>query len=99
MVESKLASQYSEDKLARLLLWLKEQQAPTPRDVNMIVENIRTLTEFLVFGEKYQKTYFELFIDENVLQGDIARFLLLNNRLISIQIIQFISMLIQNIEM
>jgi protein CLEC16A len=63
-----------------------------------IVETIRTLTEFLVYGEKYDKNYFEQFIDENVLQGDIARFLLLNNRLINIQIIQTTSMLIQNLE-
>ena len=87
MVESKLAAQYSEDKLVTLIAWLKNQQKPTEFNHIYIVENIRTLTEFLIFAEKYDKSYFELFIDENVLQGDIARLLLFNHRLISIQII------------
>lgn len=40
---------------------------PTEYNHIYIVENIRTLTEFLIFAEKYDKTYFETFIDENVL--------------------------------
>jgi protein CLEC16A len=98
MVESKLAVQYSEDKLIKIISWLKDQKSPTEYNHIHIVENVRTLTEFLIFAEKYDKTYFDLFIDENVLQGDIARFLFFNNRLVSIQIIQTVSMLIQNIE-
>jgi len=97
MVESKLAQQYSEEKLGKLMQWLRDQQTPSEYNHIYIVENIRSLTEFLIYGEKYGKDYFEQFIDENVLL-DIARFLQFNNRLVSIQIIQTISMLIQNLE-
>ena len=49
---------------------------------------IRDLAEFLVFAEKYDIThYFDLLIEENVLQLDFPRFLSFNHRLINIQII------------
>jgi len=98
MVENKLALQYSEDKLLKLILWFKEQRAPSEYNHVYIVENVRTLTEFLVYGEKYDTGYFETFIDSDVLQGDLVRFLTWNKRLRNIQIIQTTSMLIQNIE-
>ena len=53
MVESKLAAMYSEEKLIKLLNWFKDQKAPTEYNHVYIVENIKTLTEFLIYGEKY----------------------------------------------
>jgi hypothetical protein len=53
MVENKLADLYSEEKLMQLLYWFKEQKQPTEFNHIYIVENVKTLTEFLVYGEKY----------------------------------------------
>jgi hypothetical protein len=51
MVDSKLALTYSEGYFAKLLSWFKEQNDDQAQVY--LVENIRMLTEFLVYGEKY----------------------------------------------
>ena len=74
-------------------------QVLTPDSPRYVVEKTRNLAEFLVYGQKYdESTYFEEFIEEDVLKGHLSRFLAFKNRLISIQVIQTVSILVQNIE-
>ena len=104
MVEKQHQSQemhaaYSEVKLKELIIWFRDVQFLTEFNHIYIVEKVRNLSEFLVYGEKTNQTqYFEMFIEENVLQGDLSRFLQFNHVAINIQIIQTMSILVQNIQ-
>ena len=89
---------YSLEKYRNLLEYFRDVQVLTPESPQFIVEKIRNLAEFLVYGQKYEKSvYFEEFIEENVCQGHLSRFLAFKNRLIHIQVIQTVSILVQNI--
>jgi hypothetical protein len=61
------------------------------------VECVRNLAEFLCFSEQQGLDYFQEFICNDVLTLDLPRILQFNNRLVSIQIIQTVSILVQNI--
>lgn len=50
------------------------------------VEVIRNLSEFIVYGEKNEKNYFEQFCEMNILEH-FARILTLNNRQVNMQLI------------
>jgi len=58
-----------------------------------LIEQIRRLAEFLIYAEKFQKNYFELFIEINILEH-FTRFLFQGNRNVNIQLIQTMSILI-----
>lgn len=90
---------YAIELFRSLLDYFRDVQVLTPESPGFIVEKIRYLAEFLVYGQEYDYTlYFEEFIEENVCQGHLARFLQFKNRLIQIQIIQTVSILVQNIK-
>lgn len=79
-----------------------------PDNLNILIEAIRYLSEFLIFSEKYNKNYFEyvkssltyhkcsLFIEVNVMDNFIFM-LKQRNRNVNIQLIQTMSILLQNI--
>jgi len=90
---------YSLDKFRSLLDYFRNVQVLTPDSPPYVVEKVRNLAEFLVYGQEYGRSaYFEEFIEENVCQGHLSRFLAFNNRLIHIQLIQTMSILVQNIK-
>lgn len=79
---------YSLERYRELLDYFRDVQIVTPGTHTYLVEKIRNLAEFLVYGQKFDvSTYFEEFIEENVCQGHLTRFLSFKNRLIQIQII------------
>jgi len=61
------------------------------------VENIRYLSEFLIYSSKMGYTYFELFIERNVLDT-FSKILDKLDVEVNKQLIQTMSILIQNIE-
>ena len=66
--DGKILQKYSEDKFRVLLAYFRDIQMITPTIDVFVVEKIRNLAEFLVFGEKYGLShYFDLFIEENIL--------------------------------
>ncbi|CAI2383715.1 unnamed protein product [Moneuplotes crassus] len=65
--------------------------------IDKAVESIRNLSEFLIYGSKEQNSYFELFIERNIL-GIFSRILEKNCDEINTQLIQTTSILIQNIQ-
>ena len=76
---------YSIDRYRNLLQYFRDVQVLTPDSPRYVVEKTRNLAEFLVYGQKYdESTYFEEFIEEDVLKGHLSRFLAFKNRLISI---------------
>lgn len=59
---------YSEAKLKDLIVWFHDVQFLTEFNHIYIVEKVRNLSEFLVYGEKRgDSSHFEMFIEENVL--------------------------------
>ena len=79
---------YSLERYRELLEYFRDVQVMTPDTPAYLVEKIRNLAEFLVYGQKFDTSiYFEEFIEENVCQGHLTRFLSYKNRLVQIQII------------
>ena len=50
------------------------------------VEVIRNLSEFVVYSEKFGKTYFDVFCERNTLES-FLRILEMNNRFVNMQLI------------
>ena len=66
--DGQILQKYSEEKFRVLLVYFRDIQMITPSSDVFVVEKIRNLAEFLVFGEKYELShYFDLFIEENIL--------------------------------
>ena len=63
-------STYSTDNFKSLLYAIEEIQdiAITPKNIERAVENIRHLSEFLIYGWNKQNTYFEIFAERNILE-------------------------------
>ena len=60
-------AKYSLDKYRALLEYFREIQVLTPEGTKQVVEKVRNLAEFLVYGQKYNKSiYFEEFIEDKV---------------------------------
>ena len=58
---------YSLQKYRLLLEYFRELLVMTPETPTHLVEKVRNLAEFLVYGQKYDvPVYFEEFIEENV---------------------------------
>jgi hypothetical protein len=62
-------STYSTEKFKHLLYEIEdvEEEKMTPINVDKAVENIRHIAEFLIYGNKNQNSYFELFIERNLM--------------------------------
>lgn len=71
-------------------------QELTNRNIVKGVENIRFLSEFLIYSHKKGDTYFELFIERNVLET-FSSILDKQDVELNKQLIQTMSILIQNI--
>ena len=60
-------AKYSVARFRRLLDYFRELQIMTPDTPPLLVERIRNLAEYLVYGQKINDSvYFEDFIEENV---------------------------------
>jgi protein CLEC16A len=94
-----LDSTYSTEKFKHLLYEIEdiEDEKPTPINIERAVENIRHLSEFLIYGHSKQNTYFEMFAERNLLEV-FSRVLDRGTPEINMQMIQTTSILIQNIE-
>ena len=63
----KISKTYSVERFRQLLDYFREVQMMTPETPTHLVEKIRNLAEFLVYGQKFDSSiYFEEFIEENV---------------------------------
>jgi hypothetical protein len=62
-------STYSTDKFKHLLYDIEdiEEEQMTQSNIVKAVENIRNLSEFLIYGNKESNTYFEMFAERNLL--------------------------------
>jgi hypothetical protein len=69
----------------------------TPNRTEKSVEHIRYLSEFLIYSHQNSLTYFELFIEKKVLDT-FSQILIKGNIELNKQLIQTMSILIQNIE-
>lgn len=91
-------SKFSKDKFRRLILDIEEivDDELTEQKLSKSVENIRYLSEFLIYSTRNELTYFELFIERRVLDTFSG---ILNKRSLELnmQLIQTMSILIQNI--
>jgi hypothetical protein len=56
------------------------------RNQHFLVEVIRNLSEFLVYGEKYNKCYFDVFCERHTLES-FTKILYINNRFVNMQLI------------
>ena len=79
-----------------LLSCIEEIQSIDERNQMFYVEVIRNLSEFIVYGEKFKKNYFDIFCERNTLES-FSRILNLNNRFVNMQLIQTSSIFLQNI--
>lgn len=62
------------------------------------MDSLRNLAEFICYSEQYKMTYFDLLMSTDVLLVHLPRLLTLDNRLVNTQLIQTISILVQNID-
>ena len=63
----KMHEKYSIEKYRAILDYFRDVQVLTPDSPQYIVEKVRNLAEFLVYGQKFdQSIYFEEFIEENI---------------------------------
>jgi hypothetical protein len=69
----------------------------TERNQYFIVEVIRTLAEYVVFGEKLGRHHMDTLVERNSL-GHFGSILALNNRCINLQLIQTTSIMLANIK-
>jgi len=61
-------AKYSIERYRNLLDYFRDVQVLTPDTPTFLVEKVRNLAEFLVYGQKFNlQIYFEEFIEENVL--------------------------------
>lgn len=67
------------------------------RNQMFYVEVIRNLAEFVVYGEKFKKNYFDIFCERNTLES-FSRVLGLNNRFVNMQLIQTSNIFLGNID-
>jgi hypothetical protein len=67
------------------------------RNQYFIVEVIRTLAEYVVFGEKLGKHHMDTLIERKTL-SHLTRILMLNNRCINLQLLQTTSIMLANIK-
>ncbi|CAI2383809.1 unnamed protein product [Moneuplotes crassus] len=90
---------FSPKNLRNLIDEIEEivHQDLTSCQVEAAIENVRHLSEFLIYSKKKQLTYFEFFIEKKVLDT-FSNILIKCNNDINIQLIQTMSILIQNIE-
>lgn len=61
------------------------------------VEVVRTLSEFVVYSEKFKKNYFDIFCERNTLES-FSKILMMNNRFVNMQLIQTSSIFLYNID-
>lgn len=78
--------------LHRKLLQQKQQQGPD------VVETIRQITEALLWGEKNDSAFFEFFCEKNILSEFVDVLTMECSRNVKIQLLQTLSMLVQNIK-
>ena len=61
-------AKYSIERYRNLLDYFRDCQVLTPETPTILVEKVRNLAEFLVYGQKFGLSiYFEELIEENVL--------------------------------
>ena len=65
-------------------------------NIEKSIENIRNISEFLIYGCSKNKTYFEIFEERNILYT-FDNILDIGNEMINMQLIQTTSILIQNL--
>ena len=79
------------------MIGLEEIETIDERNQMFYVEVIRTLSEFVVYSEKFKKNYFDIFCERNTLEC-FVKILNLNNRFANMQLIQTSSIFLQNID-
>jgi hypothetical protein len=86
MVDTKLHSQYSEDKFIELLERIHSFSGDG--DSSPVIEAIRLVSEFICYSEKQPDlNYFDLLMSYNTLLVDLPRILALDCRSINIQML------------
>ena len=61
------------------------------------MEVIRSIAEYAVYSERFNKTFMDTLIENNVF-GNFLKILQMNNRVVNMQLIQTTSILLQNIK-
>lgn len=91
--------QYSTSNFRDLLASIEniENEPSTPVNIQNAIENIRHLSEFLIYGNNKDNSYFEIFVERNILET-FSVILERGLEEINMQLIQTTSILIQNIE-
>jgi hypothetical protein len=74
--------QYSEENF-RLLLSSLQGESQTLQ----IVEQLRTLAEFICYSEQYSLSYFDILMSTNLLLVDMPNYLAMDERRVNIQLI------------
>ena len=92
----KTQAQYSEANFIDLLKKISEHV--NKKDVKKIVESLRLLAEFLCYSEQYKMNYYELLMTSDVLLVDMPQALAMDNKLITIQLLQSIQILVNFIK-
>ena len=90
---------YTVANLSSLYLQLSKVTVVNERNRDMVVESLRTITELLVWGDKHDPTFFEFFLEKNVL-ATFWRLLAQPSSCVQVQmqLLQALAILIQNLE-
>ncbi|EPS69887.1 hypothetical protein M569_04875, partial [Genlisea aurea] len=89
---------YSLDELRFLIDQLTKVQNVNEANKDFVIEALRSIAELITYGDQHDNSYFEFFMEKQVL-GEIVRILKVSRTLIvSLQILQSMSIMIQNLE-
>ena len=90
---------YTLATLSQLYTQLSKVTVVTERNKDMVVESLRTIAELIIWGDKHDPSFFEFFLEKNVL-ATFWRLLAQPSSSVQVQmqLLQALSILIQNIE-
>jgi protein CLEC16A len=87
---------FSLQRLKELFQTLVRNPLVTERNKPLIIETLRELSEVIVYGDQHHPEYFDFFLEKNIL-GQLMRIMALKDTTLHIQILQTMSILIENI--
>lgn len=87
---------FSLQRLRELYQTLVRNPLVTERNKPLIIETLRELSEVIVYGDQHHPEYFDFFLEKNIL-SQLMRIMALKDTSLHIQILQTMSILIENI--
>ncbi|XP_051150372.1 protein TRANSPARENT TESTA 9 isoform X2 [Andrographis paniculata] len=89
---------FSLDELRFLIDQLMKVQLVNEVNKDFVIEALRSIAELITYGDQHDPTYFELFMEKQVM-GEFVRILKISRiQVISLQLLQTMSIMIQNLK-